>query len=76
LKSNLEILRQKLVSPLVRSTNSSTISVATQMKGLEATYAGLKRSRDEQKVKVRELVYGARPKHHDVGAKPVAIEAT
>jgi hypothetical protein len=76
LKSNLEILRQKLVSPLVRSTNSSTISVATQMKGLEATYAELKRSRDEQKIKVRELVYGARPKHHDAGVKPVAIEAS
>jgi hypothetical protein len=76
LKSNLELLRQKLVSPLVRSTNSSTISVATQMKGLEATYSELKRSRDEQKVKVRELVYGARPKHHDAGGKPAAIEAS
>ncbi|CZT20740.1 uncharacterized protein RCC_06598 [Ramularia collo-cygni] len=59
LKSNLEILRRKLVSPLVRSSNSSTISVDEQIKGLEGTYQQLKGSRDVQKRKMMELVYGA-----------------
>lgn len=59
LKSNLEILRRKLVSPLVRSSNSSTLSVDEQIKGLEGTYQQLKGSRDAQKRKMMELVYGA-----------------
>lgn len=76
LKSNLEILRQKLVSPLVRSTNSSTLSVEHQIQGLEATYQELKHSRDQQKVKVKELVYGARPKHIDGNGRHAAIDGS
>ena len=38
LKSNLEILRQRLVSPLVRSNDSSTLSVEEQIIGLDDTY--------------------------------------
>ncbi|KAM3416864.1 hypothetical protein BST61_g8453 [Cercospora zeina] len=59
LKSNLEVLRRRLVSPLVRSSNSSTITVDDQMKGLETTYQQLKGSRDVQKRKMMEMVYGA-----------------
>ncbi|KAF7189405.1 hypothetical protein HII31_09250 [Pseudocercospora fuligena] len=59
LQSNLEILRRKMVSPLVRSSNSSTISVEAQIKGLETTYQQLKGSRENQKKKVLELVYAA-----------------
>lgn len=59
LKSNLEILRRKLVSPLVRSSNSSTLSVDEQIKGLETTYQQLKSSREVQKRKMMEIVYGA-----------------
>lgn len=59
LKSNLEILRRKLVSPLVRSSNSTTLSVDEQIKGLEGTYQQLKGSREVQKRKMMELVYGA-----------------
>lgn len=59
LKSNLEILRRKLVSPLVRSQNSSTLGVDEQIRGLEGTYQQLKSSRDAQKRKMMEIVYGA-----------------
>lgn len=59
LRSNLEILRRKLVSPLVRSQNSSTLGVEEQIQGLAGTYAQLKGSRDGQKRKMMELVYGA-----------------
>ncbi|KAF2720199.1 hypothetical protein K431DRAFT_227093 [Polychaeton citri CBS 116435] len=59
LKSNLEVLRKKLVSPLVRSENSSTLSVDEQIKGLGGTYELLKDSREIQKRKMMELVYGA-----------------
>ena len=38
LKANLETLRRKLVSPLVRSDNSSTLSVEEQIKGLDSIY--------------------------------------
>ncbi|KAF2215337.1 hypothetical protein CERZMDRAFT_35745 [Cercospora zeae-maydis SCOH1-5] len=59
LKSNLEVLRRRLVSPLVRSSNSSTITIDDQIKGLETTYQQLKGSRDVQKRKMMEMVYGA-----------------
>lgn len=59
LRSNLEILRRKLVSPLVRSRNSTTLSVHEQIRGLEGTYNLLKASREQQKRKMMELVYGA-----------------
>ena len=49
LRSNLEILRKKLVSPLVRANDSSTLSVEEQIAGLEGTYVGLRRTREEQK---------------------------
>lgn len=59
LQSNLEVLRRKMVSPLVRSSNSSTLSVEAQIRGLDTTYQQLKSSRDSQKKKVLELVYAA-----------------
>jgi hypothetical protein len=59
LKSNLEFLRRKLVSPLVRSNNSSTLSIDDQIRGLESTYQELKGSREVQKRKMMEIVYGA-----------------
>ncbi|GAB7364979.1 hypothetical protein MBLNU230_g5762t1 [Neophaeotheca triangularis] len=59
LKSNLEILRRKLVSPLVRSQNSSTLGVEEQIRGLEGTYELLRGSREGQKRKMMELVYGS-----------------
>ncbi|RMX87364.1 hypothetical protein D0869_02413 [Hortaea werneckii] len=69
LQSNLETLRRKLVSPLVRGMNSSTLSVEEQVKGLEGTYVQLKTSRETQRRKMLELVFGAGDRRHGgVGA--------
>jgi len=59
LKSNLEILRKRLVSPLVRSNDSSTLSVEEQIKGLDGTYEYLRVAREQQKTKFMERLYGA-----------------
>ena len=63
LKINLEALRRKLVSPLVRRNDSTTIDglslVDAQIRGLEATYDYLRGVREKQKSKLMEMVYGA-----------------
>ncbi|KAL8839781.1 MAG: hypothetical protein Q9170_001592 [Blastenia crenularia] len=58
LKGNLESLRRKLVSPLVRRGDGSTVGVEDQIKGLEGTYEQLKRVRERQKERVMEVLYG------------------
>ncbi|ETI19637.1 hypothetical protein G647_09471 [Cladophialophora carrionii CBS 160.54] len=64
LKINLETLRRKLVSPLVRRNDSVTIDngsvVDQQIRGLEGTYEYLRGVRDKQKSKLMEMVYGAK----------------
>ena len=64
LKVNLETLRRRLVSPLVRRNDSVSIDNASvveqQIKGLEGTYDYLKNVRDKQKGKLMEMVYGAK----------------
>lgn len=61
MKAALELLRQKLVSPLVRGANSSsTLSVEGQIQGLEKTYAALKAKREEQKGHKMAVMFGAR----------------
>lgn len=59
LKSNLEILRKRLVSPLVRSNDSSTLSVQEQIEGLDGTYEHLRTAREKQKSRLMERFYGA-----------------
>ena len=59
LKANLESLRRKLVSPLVRSVNSSTISLEEQVKGLEDVGVYLEGVRTRQKGKLMEMLYGS-----------------
>ena len=59
LRSNLEILRKKLVSPLVRSNDSSTLSVDEQIRGLEGTYLSLRATREAQKTRLYELIHEA-----------------
>ncbi|OIW25051.1 hypothetical protein CONLIGDRAFT_80576 [Coniochaeta ligniaria NRRL 30616] len=62
LKANLENLRRKLVSPLVRSVNSSTLTVEEQIRGLEDVGGYLEGVRTRQKGKLMEILYGsARP---------------
>ncbi|KAF2137643.1 uncharacterized protein K452DRAFT_210261, partial [Aplosporella prunicola CBS 121167] len=58
LKSNLEMLRKRLVSPLLRSNESSTLAIEDQIKGLDGTYEYLHGVRERQKSKVMGLLYG------------------
>ncbi len=60
MKSALERLRQRLVSPLIRNSNSSNLSVEEQIKGLETTYDELKSVRDAQKTKKMASLFGSR----------------
>ncbi|KAI0877401.1 hypothetical protein GGS24DRAFT_487926 [Hypoxylon argillaceum] len=60
LKANLENLRRKLVSPLVRSVNSSTLTLEDQIKGLEDVGIYLEGVRARQKGKLMEMLYGDR----------------
>lgn len=54
LKTNLEVLRKRIVSPLVRSNDSSFLSVHQQVQGLDETYTYLKKVRETQKRKTME----------------------
>ncbi|ORY62497.1 uncharacterized protein BCR38DRAFT_486766 [Pseudomassariella vexata] len=58
LKANLDSLRRKLVSPLVRSVNSSTLTLEEQVKGLEDVGTYLEGVRSRQKGKLMEMLYG------------------
>ncbi|KAI0019133.1 hypothetical protein F4780DRAFT_771354 [Xylariomycetidae sp. FL0641] len=62
LKANLESLRRKLVSPLVRSVNSSTLSLEEQIRGLEDVGGYLEGVRKRQKGKLLEMLYGGAPR--------------
>ncbi|EED22403.1 conserved hypothetical protein [Talaromyces stipitatus ATCC 10500] len=73
LKVNLETLRRKLVSPLVRQKNDSFMSagiaidttnsvlgaIEGQIESVEDTYEYLRGLREAQKAKLMDLVYGA-----------------
>lgn len=59
LKANLENLRRKLVSPLVRSVNSSTLTVEEQIRGLEDAGIYLEAVRTRQKGRLMEMLYGS-----------------
>lgn len=60
LKGNLENLRRKLFSPLVRRENGSTIGIEEQIRGLEGTYNHLGQVREKQKGRVQEILYGVK----------------
>lgn len=59
LKANLENLRRKLVSPLVRSVNSSSLTIEEQIRGLEDVGLYLEGVRTRQKGKLMEMLYGS-----------------
>ena len=59
LKANLEMLRQRLVSPLMRRENVSTASIAEQIQGLDGTYEFLGSARQRQKDKRFASMYGS-----------------
>ncbi|KKY22163.1 hypothetical protein UCRPC4_g03350 [Phaeomoniella chlamydospora] len=79
LKVSLETLRRKLVSPLVRRNDSTSIDSANQIenqiRGLEGTYDYLRGVREKQKSKLMEMVYGAGSRRSTiVGVESIAIE--
>lgn len=57
LKSNLEELRRKLVSPLLHH-NNSIMSIEEQIRGLDNTFLHLRGVRERQKDKMMEEMYG------------------
>ncbi|KFZ14096.1 hypothetical protein V502_06249 [Pseudogymnoascus sp. VKM F-4520 (FW-2644)] len=59
LRANLEMLRMRLVSPLVRAGEGSTIGVEEQIRGLEGTYEYLRGVREKQKGRLMEVLYGS-----------------
>ena len=71
LKGNLETLRRKLVSPMVRRNDGSTIGVEEQVRGLEGTYEHLRRVREKQKGRMLEMIYGAGGRRSVLGREGV-----
>ncbi|CAK7197566.1 hypothetical protein SEUCBS139899_000214 [Sporothrix eucalyptigena] len=67
LKTSLESLRRKLVSPLVRSVNSSTLTLDEQIRGLEDVGGYLTEVRSRQKDKLMEALYGVGTLHERIG---------
>jgi hypothetical protein len=59
LKSNLEVLRKRIVSPLVRSNDSSALTVEEQIAGLDSTFDHLKTVRERQRQKSLENLYAS-----------------
>ena len=55
LKSALEHLRRRLVSPLIRG---ESVSIETQIEGLQNTHEYLRSIREQQKSRVYETLYG------------------
>ena len=74
LKQNLETLRRRLVSPLVRGANKSTISVEEQIRGLEGTHQHLKTVRENQKRRALEMLFGSERKRSTIGTEKGALE--
>ncbi|KAL7622404.1 hypothetical protein AAE478_007909 [Parahypoxylon ruwenzoriense] len=74
LKANLESLRRKLVSPLVRSVNSSTLTLEEQIKGLEDVGVYLEGVRARQKGKLMEILYGSTGHRPSISGSPRVID--
>ncbi|KAK7402391.1 hypothetical protein QQX98_011856 [Neonectria punicea] len=61
LKASLETLRSKLVSPLVRGVNSTTLTLDDQIRGLSDVSEYLGGVRKQQKGKVMETLFASVP---------------
>lgn len=66
LKANLENVRRKLVSPLVRSANSSTQTLEEQVDGLRGVHRYLDGVRSKQKGRMMELLYGGGSQRREI----------
>jgi hypothetical protein len=74
LKANLESLRRKLVSPLLRA-NGSTLGIEEQIRGLEEVGGYLGGVRERQRSKLMEMIYGAGTRGPRFGIGGGEIEA-
>ena len=63
LRANLETLRKKLVSPLVRRENISTATISEQIGGIEGTMEYLVGARAKQRSVKMEKLYAAGNRH-------------
>ena len=59
LQQNLEVLRQRLLKPVIHEREGSSAGVEEQIRGLEGTYEYLRGVREEQKARVLERLYGS-----------------
>ncbi|KAI1815953.1 hypothetical protein GGS20DRAFT_540870 [Poronia punctata] len=59
LKSGLERTRRNLISPLVRSVNSTTLTLEEQIKGLESVGGKLGETRARQRWRIMEMMFGS-----------------
>ncbi|KAF4974307.1 hypothetical protein FZEAL_8775 [Fusarium zealandicum] len=76
LKASLETLRSKLVSPLVRGVNSTTLTLEDQIRGLGDVSGYLGDVRKQQKGKVMETLFGSVPsKKYMIDDKPDTVVA-
>ncbi|KAF4338305.1 hypothetical protein FBEOM_7839 [Fusarium beomiforme] len=74
LKASLETLRSKLVSPLVRGVNSTTLTLEDQIRGLSDVSDYLGDVRKQQKGKVMETLFGSIPsKKYAIEDRPDAV---
>ncbi|KAI9678854.1 MAG: hypothetical protein M1817_005914 [Caeruleum heppii] len=60
IKNNLDSLRLRLISPMVRSNDSSTLSIAEQIEGLDGTHQYLDVLRAQQRKRLMDIMFGAR----------------
>ncbi|KAK4962346.1 hypothetical protein LTR28_004518 [Elasticomyces elasticus] len=77
LKTNLEVLRKKLVSPLVRGAaeGGGSLTVEEQIRGLEGTYEQLRLGRERQKGRLLEVLYGSGNRRVGLVREEAAIDA-
>jgi hypothetical protein len=75
LKSNLELLRRKLASPLVRRNESSVLSVEEQVQGLDDTYVYLKTVRERQKQRTLDMLYSSERRSTRFASEGYEIES-
>ncbi|KAM0561075.1 hypothetical protein ACHAPJ_003576 [Fusarium lateritium] len=74
LKASLETLRSKLVSPLVRGVNSTTLTLEDQIRGLSDVSDYLGDVRKQQKGKVMETLFGSVPsKKYTIDERPDTV---
>ena len=76
LKSSLESVRAKLVSPLVRAANASatmSLTLDDQIRGLEDVNSYLMHVRQQQKGKVMEMLYATAPSRQLAGGSGTVV---